>query len=371
MEIVALTVALSHPEGNIGKLTVVIPYGKFEAPDGALKGVGPWTINNEQGRKLAKSITKDILIDYEHQSILSLSNGKEAPAAGWAKDFEWIDDVGLTANTVQWTSKAANMIRENEYRYLSPVFNQNADKVPHSLISIALTNSPALQLPSVALTRGYTNMKDILNYLKMPESSTEDDVINHLKTKEADVVALTSTLKSEVVALTSTLKSEVAALTSTLKSEVTPSTDTASTVVALSTLKNILSALGLPDTAGESEIINTIKSIKEVPTAALQALQQEVTALKQGEIDRERKELIQVALSDGRLLPYLQDWANSIDLKDLKSFVENAKPIVALSSMQSPGMKEPERGSLSEIDESICNQMNLNREDYLKMKRGK
>jgi phage I-like protein len=346
MEISALTVALSHPEGNIGKLQVVIPYGKFEAPNGALRGFGPWSINNEQGHKLVENIRKDILIDYEHQSILASTNGQASPAAGWARDFEWVDDVGLTANTVEWTNKAANMIREGEYRYLSPVFNQTPDHIPHSLISIALTNTPALQLPSVALTRGTIYMKELLTYLNLPEGSEETDIINHLKSlnqkREADVEVALKTSEQHTVALSS----------------------------LNGVFKNILSELGLAPTASEMDILASIRKIKEVPAAALQSLQQEVAALKQGEINRERKELIQVALSEGRLLPYLQDWANSININDLKTFIENAKPIAALTSMQSSSIVEPERNPLSDVDEKICTQMRLNRDEFLKMKRG-
>jgi phage I-like protein len=79
---------------------------------------------------------KDIVVDYEHQTL----SGAEAPAAGWIKALTAAAD-GLKA-VVEWTPRAASMMRGREYRYFSPVINQTRrHKVLHS---VALTNHPAL-----------------------------------------------------------------------------------------------------------------------------------------------------------------------------------------------------------------------------------
>ena len=79
-------------------------------------------------------------IDYEHQALDPVSNGP-IPAAGWA-DLELRDD-GLWAVNVEWTPKAAEMLANREYRYISPAFYADEDGRIIELINVALTNIPA------------------------------------------------------------------------------------------------------------------------------------------------------------------------------------------------------------------------------------
>lgn len=81
---------------------------------------------------------KDIVIDYEHQSI----QGSEAPAAGWISALKK-NAEGLIAIVKNWTDKGADYLSKGEYRYFSPViFRQNG--MMRSLHSVALTNHPAI-----------------------------------------------------------------------------------------------------------------------------------------------------------------------------------------------------------------------------------
>lgn len=82
---------------------------------------------------------KDLVIDYEHQSI----TGGESPAAGWIKSLEKVQD-GLIVKLNYWTDKAINYLKNKEYRYFSPVIEFNDLDQPIALHSVALTNCPAL-----------------------------------------------------------------------------------------------------------------------------------------------------------------------------------------------------------------------------------
>lgn len=81
----------------------------------------------------------EIPIDYEHQTLKDV----EAPAAGWIKDIILKSD-GIYG-VVDWTERAAGYLKNQEYKYLSPVISvRNSDRKAISLHSAALTNTPAI-----------------------------------------------------------------------------------------------------------------------------------------------------------------------------------------------------------------------------------
>lgn len=82
-----------------------------------------------------------IVIDYDHQVIHSEKNGKPAPAAGWVQSLAARAD-GIWA-LVEWTAKAANFLRNKEYRFISPVYMHRPDGTIVSIANAGLTNSPA------------------------------------------------------------------------------------------------------------------------------------------------------------------------------------------------------------------------------------
>ena len=82
----------------------------------------------------------DLVIDYEHQTL----KGVEAPAAGWVKELKLEDDQ--IKAVVEWTERAAEYLKNKEYRYLSPVITVNkANNRAMGLHSLALTNTPAIE----------------------------------------------------------------------------------------------------------------------------------------------------------------------------------------------------------------------------------
>lgn len=81
----------------------------------------------------------EIPIDYEHQTLKDV----EAPAAGWIKDIVLKSD-GIYG-VVDWTERAAGYLKNQEYKYLSPVISvRNSDRKAIGLHSAALTNTPAI-----------------------------------------------------------------------------------------------------------------------------------------------------------------------------------------------------------------------------------
>lgn len=81
----------------------------------------------------------EIPIDYEHQTLKDV----EAPAAGWIKDIILKSD-GIYG-VVDWTERAVGYLKNQEYKYLSPVISvRNSDRKAIGLHSAALTNTPAI-----------------------------------------------------------------------------------------------------------------------------------------------------------------------------------------------------------------------------------
>ena len=93
------------------------------------------------------------------------------------------------------------------------------------------------------------------------------------------------------------------------------------------------------------------------------------------EYEAEAGALIQAALSDGRLLPTLEDWAKdyaSRDINGFKTWLEKTTPLAALSSTQtggkppktpSPAPAQIKTGDDVDVDIAICSMMGVDPED--------
>lgn len=124
-------------DGEPPKSFPVLRYGKAKYTKGGEPGELEFSMADAQS--VVKEFLergKDLVIDYEHQTL----SGGEAPASGWVKSLRAEPD-GLYAD-VEWTDRAATLMRGREYRYFSPVVQQTRRN--KTLHSIALTNHPAL-----------------------------------------------------------------------------------------------------------------------------------------------------------------------------------------------------------------------------------
>lgn len=324
----ALSLALAPHAGNEIQLT---PAGMFRARDGRPQNLPGWKMDATVAARLiaqAKDRATPYVIDYEHQTLATADNGKPAPAAGWFKTLEWRDGVGLFATDVQWTDAAKAMIDAGEYKFISPVFSfdrQSGEVV--KLQMAALTNTPALDgMDAVAalaqefFTRpqGPTHEKDqpmkaIALLLGLAEDATE-----------ADITAALTALKAK----TTTQESEIA----TLKTQT-------------------------PDPA------------KFVPVETVTALQGQVAALTTRLNDTELEDVIQAALSSGKLLPAMEAWARDLgksNLAALKDYVAKNPAIAALSGNQTGGRAPggQAEGDLNADQLAVCKLMNVSVEDF-------
>ena len=118
------------------KLVRLLPLGLVHSTK------GDFLVDNESFQAIRCKFTErqlQIPVDYEHQTLKDM----QAPAAGWIKDILLKSDGIYGA--VDWTERAAEYLKNREYKYISPVVTiRNTDRKAVGLHSAALTNTPAI-----------------------------------------------------------------------------------------------------------------------------------------------------------------------------------------------------------------------------------
>ncbi len=333
----------------------LLPAGEFRARDGRPAECAHWLTNAVIASKLIADIaalTNPVVIDYEHQTLLSAENGQPAPAAGWftAADMEWREGEGLFAR-VEWTERAKLHIENSEYKFISPVilYDRKTGAII-KIINAALTNNAAIdgmEEVSARLSAVLTNkesltmdLEDLLENLRwmlnLPTLATQDEVIAELQ----KAVSLIKAGQPEAVAaagfsitgLLSTKDGQIAALKS-----------------------------ASPDPA------------KYVPIDVMQSMKTELSALRSKQLDSEIDGVIRAALSVGKLLPSQEAWARELgraNLTLLKQHVDSALAIDALTGTQTAGVAPAGQteDALSESELAMCRSMGVSPDNFKKTK---
>lgn len=326
----------------------LMPAGTFTAPRGAMSGSGPWHMDQAAASALiarSRARSTDIVVDYEHQTLMAAENGKPAPASGWVDPatLEWRED-GLYG-VVKWTAAAKALIEAEEYRYLSPVFPYDENGTPLDLLQIALTNTPALheigQQALAAARAAYSNLDDDI-------TQTEDSSMDLAKLLEALGLSADTSEEDALKAL-------------------------AALKVAAANLAALRSELGLKDGEDAKPAIAALKTGPKdtVPMAVYNELQAKLAALKVSGDDAERDRLIEEGLGDGRIAgKATADWLRTQPTAVLKAHLKDAKPMAALSSIQTKGKKPDDtkggKDDLSDADLAVCKAMGIDPADYAK-----
>ncbi|OLO06885.1 hypothetical protein BTW08_15370 [Salinicola sp. MH3R3-1] len=333
-------------------MTRLIPAGTFTAPRGSLEGQGPWHLDEAHARSiidLAAARSTDIVIDYEHQTLLAERNGQPAPAAGWVdpRSLEWRSD-GLYGR-VKWTAAAKAAIGDDSYRYLSPVFPYDAQSGDVlDLLHVALTNTPAIdtgaitELAAARMSSGRNphdqevttvDREKLIAALGLASNATDEQIdqkLAALKAGNEDATALRQALGAEADA-------KPAEAVAALKAGVTPSQ---------------------PDMT------------QYVPKAVFDEQQTALAALRTGSNDTELKGLIEDGLKDGRIPGQATaDWLKGQGLAACKAYLDGAPAIAALrgaSQTQGKPPKDEKPDALSETELAVCRASGISPEDYRK-----
>ena len=363
--------ALSADAKSADGWCLIAPAGRFRAGDGRPeKPAAGWVIADPAGlvaRLNARSA--QVCVDYEHASLSAGKTGIAAPAAGWVSAWRWDDASGLYAQ-ISWCARAQGLIDADEYRYLSPVliYDESSGDVLN-IYNIALTNNPALdQLPAVraalaALSQNpsggvvvdeyQAEMLRRLRYMfDLPEGSTPQDVLAHLQ-KVLDYLGGGRAAGAAPLSLLAALESrdqQIAALTAQL-------------------------AAAPAAQAGMA------------PLSALLELQQQVAALTAAQAVDSLKVRVTAALSDGRLLPSMQAWADAQlsgtpeQRAALSAYLDAAVPMPALAGSQTAalaaaggtggaGAGAPAKAALTAGELEVCTALGLDPAAFAEQKNG-
>ena len=130
-------------------LVKISPIGKFagSSPDGKKRV----EIIDEQSVMQMANQTEEILLDKDHESMRG-PEGRNTEAYGWISGLKAIvglGDMDGLYGLIKWTSKGIELAKDRIYRFLSPVFELDAEGRAVKLVNVALTNRPALPLPPI------------------------------------------------------------------------------------------------------------------------------------------------------------------------------------------------------------------------------
>lgn len=317
----------------------LLPYGKFRATDGRPTDVEAWYVTDTNGADvvaLANNQRNPLPIDYEHQIIHSLKNGKEAPSAGWMEYF-YFTPQGIFAD-VRWTDKAADYIKNGEYRYISAVFAYDTDGYVRKIFHAALTNTPALDGMEEAMVAASVNL--------LQEDNPMDKKL---------LAALCALFALKADASEADITEKVTAL-SAAKGD--SPVDVLDVYAKLAEKEQSVAALstqvGNPDPA------------KFVPVDQVVALQADFNALKTS-VEADKKEaLITTALSRGKLAPALKDWAQSLSVEALSAYLEKAPAMAALSG-EPQAKSDPEQkvAALSAAEQAAARALGMTEAEFM------
>lgn len=292
----------------------------------------------------------DLVIDYEHQTLKDV----QAPAGGWITELHKGDDAIVAK--VKWTDKAAEYLKNKEYRYLSPVVMVGKkDKKAMEIHSVALTNTPAIDgmfalVNSVDVADYEENkeelkmeLKELAKMLGLPETATEEEVKKALNIagKVLEQSKEDSKKESENPPASEEIKGDMVA---------NKSTDSV-----------ILSLLGLKEDAKTEDIAASIMALRSGGADA-----KELLTLKAELAKRDAQDMVQLALKEGKITAAQKEWAERYALSDtegFKSFIEKAPVVVPQGKME---LKDAPHDSNVDCDMAILKNCGLTKEDVEK-----
>lgn len=337
----------------------LIPAGEFRSRDGRPKECPSWVMAEEDGLRIIADLAAQadaLVIDYEHATLRARETGNKAPAAGWFKQAEWRDD-GLWLVGVDWTALAAEEIATKAYRYISPVFtyDQKTGRVL-KVFHAALTNCAGLD----GLTDLAALAAEVFDTATPTETPLMDELLEELRWMLNLPVGAT---KEDILA-------QLQKISEQLKADPAVAANGFDLAKALSDSREQIAALSAQVGTVDPEKFAPISVVNDLRTANAE-LSAQIADLSSGGKQTELNQVIEAALSAGKLTPAMEGWARDLGAKNmasLTSFIETATPVVKPGASQTAGTAAPTTGvaALSADVKKICAQLGVSEADYLK-----
>lgn len=340
-----LTAQLTSPDG----WQQLLPKGEFRSRDGSPTDVAHWFIDETIAQNLihkARQLNQDLLVDYDHETILKAKKGIDAGnvvAAGWfnADEIQWFDDderQGLYIKP-RWTPKAYQQIKDGEFAFLSAVFPYDENGTPLELRMAALTNDPGITgMQRLAVLSATLNPQE---NVKMPESLRK--LLAKLGVEIAEGVELTEEQANTALNALETLQTD-----KTKADEQVATLSAKTTEVDLS---------------------------QYVPKATYDAVMSQVAVLSAKTDEVEIDRAISKARNEGRAVEaevdYLKGFGKQQGVAALSAMLDKRPQIAVLSAQQTQTTKveKPvEKGTavLSAADKEAAKLLGISEQDYAK-----
>lgn len=331
----------------------LLPAGEFRARDGRPLDAPYWYLDAEIATRLIEQVRssgQDVLIDYDHETILKAKNGLgQALAAGrfGADEIEWRES-GLWIKP-RLTPKAQQHVSDGEYLFLSAVFPYDSNGVPLELRMAALTNDPGITgMQSIAtLAAEFFYDPQDQHYPQKTKEKPMKEQLRQLLAKLGVTVADNAELSDE------------------------------QGVAALSALDTLLSDKQTADekVATLSAQADTVDLSKYVPKATYDATVQQLAVLSAQTADAEVQNIITKARNEGRVIEaevdYLQGFGKQQGVAALSAMLEARPKIAVLSAKQTDVTKPAEAEKLAVLsadEQTAAKLLGLSPEEFIKQK---
>lgn len=265
------------------------------------------------------------IIDENHATDLKAPRGESSPAMGWFSNIRVENNDELWADVI-WTERGKAVLENKEYKYISPVFEMDANGEITKILRAALTNSPNLELP--ALNSKQAEPAD--NQVKYEELEMDKEICMSLGLPE-------TASKNDVIQAIGALK-----------------TQTNSVDLAAYAPRADLAQM-------EQRAVSAEKQLAELNAAQLKA--KAVVAVEK-------------AISDRKIAPaskeaYLSMCATEEGLSNFKKIMETSPAIIPEGKSVKGEPPETDKLELNAEDEALCKAFGYTKEEWLKIKGGK
>lgn len=261
-------------------------------------------------------------IDVNHSTQERGAKGDAAPAMGWITDME-VRAGGAIWGKVNWTDEGARLVAQQSYKYLSPAFafERETNEVL-LMVSAGLTNTPNLKLAA-------------LNSQRQEDEAMKPEDIEKLRAElslgeDADTV--------QIMTAVNALKTQVAAA---------------------------------PDPATFVPIETHQLAVNRATTA-----EAELQAERQQKADSEIGQLIDTAITEGRIAPANKEHFVALckteeGLASVKAMLPSMPVIAGKSGLDGSDPPQPGVGAhgLNDDELAVCRMQGVSPADFAKMKK--
>lgn len=153
--------------------------------------IGTFTGSDKEGNPVEQNFTeqaltqiaydlnesnKEVLLDKDHASARE-GLSRDTQSLGWFSKFIVKPLKGLFG-MLKLTKSGRELIENREYRHVSPVFQLDENNMPVELVSVAATNTPAIEVPENVILNSKPNEETEM---------TKEEIIELIKTTFAEL----------------------------------------------------------------------------------------------------------------------------------------------------------------------------------------